>query len=280
MKAASVSLWGGLAGVVCAASAWAAGPATEAPSNSSSSTAQAMAKHLRTQYPATRFDSVKDAPLDGLFEVVMGKTVAYTDKAGRYFLFGHVWDMQQQRDLTADVKAQLQAGSRAGEARVDPALLPRAAALTLQAGPDVRPEQELHIFADPTCSACQQLERSLEQIKGMTIYVYPLPILGERSKQMTADIRCAAQPVQAWKAWMRSSQMPTSSTPPAGVQRACAQASQAVTQAAEALGIRGTPTLIRGDGRMTVGALDPQALAQWLALPPLGHSIATPADGR
>ena len=275
MKTVSRSLWGGVAGVVCAASAWATGLATEvAPS------VQAMSQHLRTQYPATRFDSVKEAPLPGLFEVVMGKTVAYTDKAGRYFLFGHVWDMQQQRDLTADVKAQLQAGSRAGEARVDPALLPRAAALTLQAGPDVRAEQELHIFADPTCSACQQLERSLEQIKGVAIYVYPLPILGERSKQMTADIRCAVQPVQAWKAWMRSSQMPTSSTPPASVQRACAQASQAVTQAAEALGIRGTPTLIRGDGRMAVGALDPQALAQWLALPPLSHSSATPADGR
>lgn len=218
--------------------------------------------------------------MPGLFEVVMGKTVAYTDKAGRYFLFGHVWDMQQQRDLTADVKAQIQANSRAGDAQVNPALLPRTAALVMQAAPDARPEQELHIFADPTCSACQQLERSLEQIKGVSVYVYPLPILGEQSKRLTADIRCSAQPVQAWTAWMRSSQVPTSSAAGGNAQRTCAQASQAVTQAAEALGIRGTPTLIRGDGRMAVGALDPQALSQWLAMPPLHNSGATPADGR
>lgn len=274
----SRSLWGGFAGVVFAANAWATGLATEvAPS------VPAMAQHLRTQYPATRFDSVKEAPMPGLFEVVMGKTVAYTDKAGRYFLFGHVWDMQQQRDLTADVKAQLQASSRAGDTQVNPALLPRAAALVLQsapAAPDARPEQELHIFADPTCSACQQLERSLEQIKGVSVYVYPLPILGEQSKRLTADIRCSAQPVQAWTAWMRSSQAPTSSAAVGTAQRACAQVSQAVTQAAEALGIRGTPTLIRGDGRMAVGALDRQGLTQWLALPPLSHSGATPAIGR
>lgn len=275
MKTVSRSLWGGFAGVVCAASAWATGLAAEvAPS------AQTMSQHLRTQYPATRFDSVKEAPLPGLFEVVMGKTVAYTDKAGRYFLFGHVWDMQQQRDLTADVKAQIQASSRAGEVQVNPALLPRTAALVLRAATDAKPEQELHIFADPSCSACQQLERSLEQIKGVSVYVYPLPILGEQSKRLTADIRCSAQPVQAWTAWMRSSQAPTSSAAVGTAQRACAQASQAVTQAAEALGIRGTPTLIRGDGRMAVGALDRQALTQWLALPLLSHSGATPAIGR
>ncbi|EXI72126.1 MAG: hypothetical protein AW10_04263 [Candidatus Accumulibacter appositus] len=30
----------------------------------------------------------------------MGQNVAYTDASGRYFVFGHLFDMQTQRDLT------------------------------------------------------------------------------------------------------------------------------------------------------------------------------------
>ena len=59
----------------------------------------ATLKHL---YPGTAFDAVAASPVPGLSEVVMGTNVAYVDASGRYFLFGRLFDMESQRDLTAE----------------------------------------------------------------------------------------------------------------------------------------------------------------------------------
>jgi hypothetical protein len=53
-------------------------------------------------YPATRIERVQTSEIPALFEVTMGKNTAYTDATGRYFVFGHLFDMKTQRDLTAE----------------------------------------------------------------------------------------------------------------------------------------------------------------------------------
>ena len=40
-------------------------------------------------------------PLPGVYEAVMGDNVAYVGSDGRHFLFGHLFDMRTQTDLTA-----------------------------------------------------------------------------------------------------------------------------------------------------------------------------------
>ena len=64
---------------------------------------------LKRLYPGTAFDAVAASPVPGLSEVVMGTNVAYVDPSGRYFLFGRLFDMQHQRDLTAERIEQLSA---------------------------------------------------------------------------------------------------------------------------------------------------------------------------
>src|SRR6266404_9837864 len=64
--------------------------------------ATAMLQKLKELYPATRFTSVTGTPIDGVYEVVMGQNVAYVGGDGRHFLFGHLFDMRTQKDLTAD----------------------------------------------------------------------------------------------------------------------------------------------------------------------------------
>ena len=61
---------------------------------------------LKGLYPATRFTSVTGTPIDGVYEVVMGQNVAYVGGDGRHFLFGHLFDMRTQQDLTAAKLAQ------------------------------------------------------------------------------------------------------------------------------------------------------------------------------
>ena len=61
---------------------------------------------LKQKYPSTVIKSVSSTNLPGVYEVMMGKNVAYVEESGRYFLFGHMFDMQTQTDLTAPKKGR------------------------------------------------------------------------------------------------------------------------------------------------------------------------------
>ena len=81
-----------------------------------------LAARLKALYPATRIGSLSATPWPGVYEVVMGANIAYTDRTGRHFLFGHLYDMQARRDLTAERTERI--------AQIDYASLPLADALT------------------------------------------------------------------------------------------------------------------------------------------------------
>src|SRR5688500_7805457 len=73
----------------------------------SPSTPTSMTERLQTLYPTTRFGAINTTPWPGVFEVVMGANLAYVDESGQYFLFGHLYDMKAQRDLTVERKDSL-----------------------------------------------------------------------------------------------------------------------------------------------------------------------------
>lgn len=202
---------------------------------------------LQKNSPSTRIDSVQFSPIEGLYEVVMGRNVAYTDASGRFALFGHIWDMQSRRDITADRKALLD--------RVDVASLDRSLALKHVRGKGTR---EVFVFADPQCSFCRQQEQALAMSDDVTIYTFVLPILGPESRRITEAVLCAADPAAAWSAWMLKGQQP-------GTARAgCTTRTDAVEKLARDLGVNSTPTLVAADGRKNAGAMGSTQLSAWL----------------
>src|SRR4051794_38320518 len=81
---------------------------------------------LKQSYPSTTFANIEKSPLPGVYEVTMGKNIAYTDKEGRYFLFGSVYDMQTRQDLTAPKREALN--------KIDVTKLPLADAFVTKRG--------------------------------------------------------------------------------------------------------------------------------------------------
>src|ERR1700724_54590 len=61
----------------------------------------ALLQKLKRMYPATQWSTVSRTPLAGVYEAVMGSNIAYVGSDGRHFLFGHLFDMRTQTDLTA-----------------------------------------------------------------------------------------------------------------------------------------------------------------------------------
>src|SRR5262245_62965999 len=111
-----------------------------APAFASDPTVTALEARLKMLYPNTEVTQVAPSALAGLWEVVLGRNVAYTDATGRYFLFGHLYDMSAQRDLTAERQESLQ--------RIDFSSLPLEDAIKTVRGKGSR---VMAVFSDPDC---------------------------------------------------------------------------------------------------------------------------------
>ncbi len=213
--------------------------------------ARAIAEKLKQRYPATRIDQVLPSPLPGIYEVVMGRNVAFSDAEGRYFIFGHLYDMQSQRDLTAERKESL--------AKVDWTALPLENSIRFVSG---KGERVLAVFSDPDCPFCKKLEAELAKLDNTTLYLFPFPILSLHSNAVAKStaIWCSKDRAQAWRDVLVGGKVVGS----VATKGDCENPIAANVALAERLGINGTPTLIARDGRLLPGAASAERISAWL----------------
>jgi thiol:disulfide interchange protein DsbC len=207
----------------------------------------ALLERLKALYPATRFGGVAATPWPGVFEVAMGNNLAYVDETGQYFLFGHLFDMKAQRDLTAERKDTL--------IRIDFARLPLDDAIREVRGSGAR---AFAIFSDPDCPYCRRLEAEIKNLSDVTIYTFLMPIqsLHPEARGKAIAVWCSEDRVAAWHALMwRDEAIPT---------RECEHPVDRNIVLGERLGIAGTPTLVAADGRVLPGAASVAQIDAWL----------------
>lgn len=209
----------------------------------------AVLSSLRQKYPATNFTSVVKAPLAGIFEITMGKNIAYTDAEGRYLMFGSLYDMQTRQDLTAP--------KRAAAEKVDVSKFPLADAFTRVKGDGSR---KIYLFTDPDCPYCHDLENKIfTQLDNVTIFTFMFPIesLHPQAKAKAESIWCLpeADRAGAWDNMMRGV-MPAP--------QKCANPIDRNIGLAESLGVQGTPTMFSEDGRKMPGLGTLERLESWL----------------
>lgn len=195
-------------------------------------------KHLQSLYPATTFTAVRPSPVDGLYEVVMGRNIAYTNELGTHFLFGHLFDMQQQKDITAELLETLN--------RIDTTNLPLDDAIKTVHG---NGQRHLYLFSDPDCPYCRQLEQELKQLDNVTIhtFLYPIAELHPQAADKTRRIWCSDDRNAAWRALMDQGILPEADN------SNCKNPIERNVKLAAMLGIEGTPALILEDGRLVQG---------------------------
>lgn len=209
---------------------------------------QAVAAKFRAMYPNTRVTDIRASGIDGIYEVVMGQNVAYTDATGHYFIFGHLFDMEAQVDITAQREREQQ-GSRRVE--YPSALLGNAIKTVKGNG-----SRQLVVFSDPNCPYCKRLEQELTKVDNVTIYTFLYPVLGEESKTLSIATWCAGDRAKAWGDLMLNQKRPPLV--------ACTTPINDNTVLGSRLGVTGTPTLIAADGRMLPGAAPAEKINEWL----------------
>ena len=205
---------------------------------------------LKIKYPNTNFTSVEATPIPGIYELTMGKNIAYTDKEGHYFLFGSMYDMEKRQDLTAS--------KREAANKIDVSKLPIQDAIVRVKGKGTR---KLYLFSDPDCPYCKQLEaQAFPQLDDVTIYtfMFPLDSLHPQASAKSESIWClpAAQRAAAWD------KLVTQNVPAPAAK--CDNPIKRIAALGDGLGVRGTPTLFSADGRILPGTADAARIDAWL----------------
>lgn len=203
---------------------------------------------------APKIDEVRPSPMPGLWEVRIGNEVRYTDPSGSFLIEGELIDMKAKKNLTEERVSQLN--------RVDFAALPFKDAVMWKNGTGKR---RIVVFADPNCGYCKRFEKSLQELKDVTVYTFLIPILGGDSPEKTRAIWCAKDGANAWLAWMLKGEQPPK--PAATCDDSAIERNLALSHR---IHVNGTPAILLEDGNRipgAVGAVELEKRLQALVLP-------------
>lgn len=187
--------------------------------------------------PNVKVKSVSAAPVAGLYEILVGNEVFYTDASGKYLIQGEIIELASGKNITEQRQADLN--------RIKWTDLNQANAIKTVRGNGIR---QLAVFSDPNCGYCKRLEKSLQQLDNVTVYTYLVPILGADSVQKSKQISCSTDPYKAYIDWMINGIAPSGKSD-------CNTPLDKNAAFAKTYGITGTPTLFFTDGSRFPGAV-------------------------
>ncbi|MDR2173508.1 MAG: DsbC family protein [Burkholderiales bacterium] len=199
---------------------------------------------LQKKFPDAPIRHVeKTSHLGGLYEVLLGDQMIYTNKEVTHILAGTLYDTRSMpggmQNLTDSRMRDLN--------RVDVAAIPVSYAFKRVKG---KGERVVHLFSDIDCPFCERIEQTLRDIDNVTIYTYLLPLdeLHPDAARKSKMIWCAKDTAKAWEAYWATKKLPDNKGD-------CETPIEKVQQLAQGYGIRGTPGMILADGTIVPGAL-------------------------
>lgn len=201
--------------------------------------------------PGMKPDRVSPAPVPGLYELVYGPHIVYVTGDGRFMVRGDVVDLKQRENLTETKRkqARLAAVNALGEDSMIVFAPPKA-------------DYTVTVFTDIECGYCRRLHQQMEQYNrlGIAIRYLAFPRAGVPSG--TYD-----QMVSVWCADDQQQAMTTAKGGKRVEPKQCTNPVRKHYELGQAVGVRGTPTMILEDGEVLPGYVPPQQLVQMLGSP-------------
>ncbi|MBU1237007.1 MAG: DsbC family protein [Gammaproteobacteria bacterium] len=197
-----------------------------------------------------KVDSVREAGALGLYEVVVGGDILYTDKKASYLVLGHIVDPRTRKDLTQARLDKLSA--------IKFSELPLDLAIKQVKGNGGNGKRTIATFEDPNCTYCKKLAKELQGVTDITIYTFVYPILSQDSHDKSKAIWCSSDRVKAWNDYMLKGTAPAAANcDTSGLDK--------VMGTAQKLRIHGTPAIFLTDGTRLPGFMPAAALEQAMA---------------
>jgi thiol:disulfide interchange protein DsbC len=192
---------------------------------------------IESRCPGIKVENVAKTPYFGLYEVLVGDEIIYTDEKVTYVFNGSVIDAKTRRNLTEERQQKL--------ATIKFDELPLDIAIKQVRGNGKR---VVAVFSDPFCPYCRRLDQGLAQMADTTVYTFLLPILRkDESPQMATRIWCSSDRAKAYYDFMLNNKEP-------GAAGDCKAPLDRWFALGQKLAVRATPVSFLTNGQRVVGA--------------------------
>lgn len=193
-------------------------------------------------------DSIKPAPVEGLYEVVMGPHVFYVSRDGKYMVQGDLVDLENRTNLTQPARqaAQEAAIDSIGEENM------------LVYSPE-KPTHSITVFTDIDCGYCRKLHQEMADLnaRGIEVRYLLFPRAGAKSHSYE-------KAVSVWCADDRNAALTEAKSGKEPEARQCQNPVKEHMAMGQMIGVQGTPTIVLEDGRIVPGYLPAARLAAML----------------
>lgn len=204
-------------------------------------------EELAATLPGVQASDIHDSPLPGMYQIVLDSDVVYISRDGSYLIQGDVFDLQGRQNLTERRRARARADILAG---VDPDSM-------IVFSPE--PENIRHtvtVFTDIDCGFCRQLHREMDRINALGIEVrylsYPRTGPDTASWFKANHVWCAGDRQAAFTEAILQDVVP---------EQTCDATPVALHfDLGRQVSVRGTPTILTGDGVQLGGYVAPDEL--------------------
>ena len=199
----------------------------------------AVRKQVETHFPGAPIRHIAKSGYLGLYEVMLGDQLIYTDSNVDHVFVGSIYDTGTKQNLT---EARLRKLNRVA---VDK--LPMDLAFKRVKGNGSR---TLYLFSDADCPFCHRLEQEMRGLDNVTIYTFLFPIdqLHPDAARKSKILWCAPDRAKAWDVYFATGKLPANKGD-------CGDPVAKTQALGDSLHINATPTLIFADGTMIAGAL-------------------------
>ena len=198
-------------------------------------------------------DSVVATPVSGLYQVTFGTQVVYLFEDGQHLLSGDLIDLDAGVNLTEDAR-------KSGRKSVIDSL--DEAGMVVFSPTDTI--STITVFTDTECGYCVRLHQEINQLLAAGVEVrylgYPRAGVGSSSFDTLVSVWCSDDPQQA----MTDAKAGRAIEP-----RSCKTDIARHMEAAQGVGVRGTPTIVLQDGKTIPGYVPAGELI------PMAHAAAS-----
>jgi thiol:disulfide interchange protein DsbC len=180
----------------------------------------------------------------------------YADEAFNYLIDGSIIDTSTMTNVTAARQRDLEE-SKLKKLAFPFEQLPFELAIKKVKGDGSR---KIAVFSDPDCPFCKRLERDMEKVTDVTIFLflYPIEQLHPKAPAVSRAIWCSGDRVKAWDEYMLKGVAPKA----AGT---CTNPVDKLAEFGKSKRISGTPTLFFADGKRVPGAIPVDQIEDHLA---------------
>lgn len=227
-----------------------ASPPTEKTTNvERKAEADALAAKLRKSMPGLVIDSIRPAPMSGMWELVSGGDVAYFTADGVYMIQGTLFNVQDRRNISEEALTVGRAQALAS--------ISKAALIVYPA--KGKAKHTITVFTDPSCPFCQRLHAEIPVLNEMGVTVQYAPYArsgnGTLTNRQMQEVLCADDPKSSMESFMGSPNKNSSGADCKGAQELVL-----VSKVANQVGLKGTPHIVTDAGKAMSGYMPAKEL--------------------